>query len=128
MINKILRGAKAAKSALARAFTQVFHDLARRFGRDRQYAIRHVPDLPPRLARGYLYVVGDADQCHYASMACPKGECKVRLNMNLLPDDHPMWKLSVDDQGRPTLHPSIWRTKDCGCHFHMRGGKLVWCK
>ncbi len=118
---KIWREAKAT-------VTGAFRDLARWFARDRQYSVRFVPDLPARLARGHLYVVGDANQCHYASMACPKGACKINLNMNLLPDDHPVWRLRVNAEGRPTLHPSVWRTKDCGCHFVMREGKLIWCK
>lgn len=107
---------------------KVLRGLAQRFVRDHRYSVRFVPDLPTRLGRSCLYVVGDSNHCHYASMACPKGRCKINLNMNLLPDDHPMWKLTVDGQGHPTLHPSVWRTKECGCHFVMRHGKLVWCK
>ncbi|WP_415195487.1 DUF6527 family protein [Rhodopseudomonas sp.] len=59
-------------------------------------------------------------------MLCPCG-CGKILHMNLLPDERPCWQLTVDADGLATLHPSIWRQKDCGSHFWFRRGRVIWC-
>jgi hypothetical protein len=63
----------------------------------------------------------------HASMLCPEG-CGAIINLNLLPDDNPCWRLIVDDRGKPTLHPSVWRREECGAHFFMRSGQIIWCR
>ncbi|WP_368669921.1 DUF6527 family protein [Beijerinckia sp. L45] len=60
-------------------------------------------------------------------MACPRGRCSSPLNLNLMPDDHPMWTLQRHNHGLPSLAPSVWRKHDCGCHFWLRRGEVVWC-
>lgn len=47
--------------------------------------------------------------------------------MNLLPDERPFWRLVQNKDGAVTLHPSVWRTKDCGSHFWLRNGRIHWC-
>jgi hypothetical protein len=58
---------------------------------------------------------------------CPCG-CKEVLELMLLPAVIPRWDLSVDARGRPTLHPSVWRTTGCRSHFWIRKGRVVWCR
>ena len=93
----------------------------------RGYRVLVVEDLPSRLKPNTLYVVGEGPVAMYASMACPVRRCGEVLNMNLLPDDHPVWTLRQDADGRPSLRPSVWRKATCGCHFWLRDGELHWC-
>ena len=93
---------------------------------DTAYGIEVVEELPSRLNHRTLYIVAERGLQMQASMICPEG-CGTVINLNLLPDDHPVWRLGVDPAGRPTLHPSIWRRGECGAHFFMRAGRLVWC-
>jgi uncharacterized protein DUF6527 len=90
------------------------------------YRIAVVEELPSKLHRRTLYVVAERGLQMQASMVCPEG-CGTIINLNLLPDDHPVWRLSVDSLQRPTLHPSIWRREGCGAHFFLRAGRLTWC-
>ncbi|WP_342427499.1 DUF6527 family protein [Rhizobium leucaenae] len=46
--------------------------------------------------------------------------------MNLLPDERPCWKITCHDDGTASLHPSVWRKKDCGVHFWLRRGRVHW--
>lgn len=83
--------------------------------------------LPDVLRRGALYVVEEDGFQEQAAMLCPCG-CKRVLHMNLLPDERPCWVLTQHDDGTATLHPSVWRKKDCGSHFWFRRGRVQWCK
>ena len=49
------------------------------------------------------------------------------LHMNLLPDERPCWRVTRNVDRTVTLHPSIWRNKDCGSHFWLRNGRIRWC-
>ena len=60
-------------------------------------------------------------------MRCPCG-CGSVLDVNLLPDDKPIWRASVTPDDLPTLHPSVWRKVGCKSHFFMRDGGIVWCQ
>lgn len=82
--------------------------------------------LPKRLRWRRLYVVVEDGYQEQAAMLCPCG-CKRVLHMNLLADERPCWTLTPHGDGTATLHPSVWRKKDCGSHFWLRRGKVVWC-
>jgi hypothetical protein len=89
------------------------------------YRGRHVTDLPDRLARGLVYIVGDGGYDWSAAMLCPGG-CGKTLEMNLLPDAHPVWKIAEQTDGAVTLHPSVWLKTGCKCHFVLRDGLVRW--
>lgn len=91
------------------------------------YKVRSVTELPDRLQTSILYIVAEDSLPMHASMACPRGKCSDVLNLNLLPDDHPVWTLNVGADGRPSLRPSVWRKPGCDCHFWMRDGRIHWC-
>jgi hypothetical protein len=83
-------------------------------------------DAPARPLARTLYVVTEDGAPWSAAMLCPCG-CGETLHMNLLPDERPVWKLSVDGAGFGTLHPSVHRLKWCRAHFWFRAGKVHWC-
>jgi Family of unknown function (DUF6527) len=84
-----------------------------------------VEELPAKLNRRTLHVITEHDVHIQASMICPDG-CGTVINLNLLPDDHPVWRLSADYLCRPTLYPFGWRREGCGARFFLRKGQLVW--
>jgi hypothetical protein len=90
------------------------------------YRIAIVEDLPDRLRARTLYVLTEQGLSMQASMLCPEG-CGTIINLNLMPDDHPCWRLTVNAAGKPTLHPSVWRREGCCAHFFVRAGCIDWC-
>lgn len=89
--------------------------------------VDYVDELPRRLDPTKLYVIREKSLLLQASMNCPDG-CGTVINLNLLSDDHPCWKLHIDQAGAPTLSPSVWRREGCGAHYFLRAGKVVWCQ
>ncbi len=83
--------------------------------------------LPKQLQRRTLYIVEDDGYQEQAAMICPCG-CGEILHMNLLPDERPVWRTLIHENGTTTLHPSVWRQKGCRSHFWFRGGRVVWCR
>lgn len=83
--------------------------------------------LPDRLPRRDLVLMRDDGEDWSIGLRCPCG-CGQRLEMMLLKGIRPRWDVTVDDRGRPTLHPSVWLRKGCRSHFWMRRGKIVWCE
>ena len=74
-----------------------------------------------------LYVVQEDGFVEQAAMLCPCG-CGRVLHMNLIPDERPCWNLTRHADGTATLHPSVWRKKDCGSHFWFQRGRVQWCR
>jgi hypothetical protein len=114
--------------AAAGIATELFGRLTRPLRRaPKIYQVRSVEELPDRLQSSILYIIAEDSLPMHVSMACPRGKCRDILNMNLLPDDDPVWTLNVGADGRPSLKPSVWRKPGCGCHFWMRDGRVHWC-
>jgi len=82
--------------------------------------------LPDRLPRRDLVLLVDGDEEWSVGLRCPCG-CGDSLEMPLLEVVKPNWTLAIDSRGRPSLHPSIWRTAGCQSHFWVRDGRVVWC-
>ena len=94
---------------------------------DRRYHTQIVLEhLPAKLNKRTLYIVEEDGFEEQAAMLCPCG-CRRVLHMNLLTDERPCWNVTRHDDGTATLHPSVWRKKDCGSHFWFRHGRVVWC-
>lgn len=93
---------------------------------DRPYVTRVVEAaLPGRLRRRTLYVVQEDGFVEQAAMLCPCG-CRKTLHMNLIPDERPCWHLTQHEDGTASLHPSVWRQKDCRSHFWFRRSHVHW--
>jgi hypothetical protein len=87
----------------------------------------HVEELPDRLDPKNVYVLGEGKHVWFVAMLCPCG-CKQVLQVSLLPDAKPRWKLIEHaDDGSITLQPSVWRQIGCRSHFFLRRGIVQWC-
>lgn len=85
-----------------------------------------VEDLPEAHTSATLYVAGVAPNAWAASMLCPCG-CKSVIELNLLAQAKPCWRVTMHSDGSASLTPSVWRTKGCRSHFWLRHGLINWC-
>lgn len=85
----------------------------------------HVRDIPEALQPEAVYIAGEDGYAWSAAMLCPGGCGKV-LEMNLLQDTHPCWKITSSSDDRVTLHPSVWLKTGCECHFILQNGEVRW--
>ena len=83
--------------------------------------------LPAELVRRTVYIVREDGFDEQVALLCPCG-CGRVLQMNLLPDERPCWRVMRNADGTVTLDPSVWRKKDCGSHFWLRAGRIRWCR
>lgn len=81
--------------------------------------------LPARLQRRTVYIVREDGFDEQVALLCPCG-CRQVLQMNLLPDERPCWRVMCNADGTVTLYPSVWRTKGCGSHFWLWKGRIRW--
>lgn len=99
--------------------------LSRITGRASAYRIQRISDAPEKPEKNIVYVVGDDGYDWSAVMKCPGGCGKV-LEMNLLPDAEPVWRISEHEDGLVSLHPSVWLKTGCCCHFVLQQGRVRW--
>src|SRR5690349_20647485 len=91
---------------------------------DRRYShtvfleCRHeVPDSPPR---DTLYVVGAPEAAKWLLFDCPCGRGH-RLDVNLMRERRPFWRLSVGRGDKLSVFPSLWVADDmCDSHFWLK--------
>lgn len=119
-------------SSLARRVRSKFAELLRWLlpSLGRRPAIRVVISegmLPSNLKERTLYVVTEDGVPWQAALICPCG-CGENLDLNLLTDERPCWRVSVGPDGAASLAPSVWRTEGCRSHFFVREGEIVWAK
>src|SRR5258708_36766440 len=96
-----------------------------RIGNRRRYRTLSVEEVPDLIKPRVVYAVGEKERPWMAALKCPCG-CGESIQLSLLTDDFPSWKLSINRYGVPTLTPSVARTKGCGAHFVLRNGEIDW--
>lgn len=81
--------------------------------------------LPLRLPfRALVLARDDDDWC--VGMRCPCG-CGRKIELLLIKEAAPRWDLELDQNGLPSLTPSVWLRDGCQSHFWVRKGKVIWC-
>ena len=81
--------------------------------------------LPKKLPRRNLVLLRDAGEDWCIGMRCPCG-CGQRIELALVPEVKPCWKLRMEPNATPTLTPSIWLKDGCRAHFFVRNGRVDW--
>ncbi|WP_369802180.1 DUF6527 family protein [Hyphomonas sp. CY54-11-8] len=74
-----------------------------------------------------MVVAREGDELWAAAFMCPC-KCGERIELALIPEASPSWRLTSAAPKAPTLHPSVWRKVGCKSHFWVRKGKVQWCK
>jgi hypothetical protein len=83
-------------------------------------------ELPEPLNPMAVYVLGEGEYLWFVVMICPCG-CNAKLEMSLLADAKPRWRLIEHTDGTVSLQPSVWRRIGCRSHFFLRHGLIQWC-
>jgi hypothetical protein len=91
----------------------------------RKFRIVRSEELPDKLKKHKLYAIGEGVPW-LAALQCPCG-CGAIVQLSLLENDRPRWRLRQEKDGTATLSPSIWRSTGCKSHFFLREGLIVWC-
>jgi hypothetical protein len=91
----------------------------------RSLRVLHGEALPQTLPLRGLVLLRDEEEDWCIGMRCPCG-CGQRVELPLIPEVRPCWKLRLESDGRPTLIPSVWLREGCRSHFFIRKGKVEW--
>lgn len=83
------------------------------------------PD-PAAMARGRIYVVGGRGFTKWAYFRCPADPEEI-IQLSLMPDHRPRWRIASDYLGRPTINPSVRQLDGSFAHFWIRKGQVDWC-
>lgn len=95
------------------------------FAPDRKVVVREGDTLPARLPLRDLVLLKDDGEDWSIGLRCPCG-CGDTIELLLLPGVEPRWDIDIDERGRPTLSPSVWKATGCRSHFWVRTGRVVW--
>lgn len=85
----------------------------------------HLDELPDELKSDAVYLIGENGFLWSAALLCPCG-CGSVIQLNLLPDAKPCWRVDEQADGTVSLAPSIWSRKGCDSHYFMRRGIVKW--
>ena len=91
------------------------------------YRTEWVEDPPERPKPRVVYIVGGREYPFDAAFVCPRG-CGELLQVDISPKQRKSWRVSEHEDGTISLSPSVRLTKECGCHFWLRRGRIVWCE
>lgn len=83
--------------------------------------------LPSKLPWRNLVLLRDTADDWSVGMRCPCG-CGQAIELALIPEAKPRWKLHAEPGSPPSLTPSVWLREGCRSHFFVRGGRVEWVK
>src|SRR4051812_31564138 len=106
---------------------QLWKNFRQWLGLPQTYVPIAVEDVPDVVEPSSLYLVGQTGNPWSAALLCPCG-CQSLIQLSLLPDDVPRWRVTYNSNETVTLHPSIWRIKGCRSHFFLRFNQIVWAR
>lgn len=89
------------------------------------YRVVRCGDLPDDAEPQTIYLVGEGQYLWFAAFVCPCG-CQELVQLSLLEDSRPRWRVEEHGDGTASLRPSIWRQKGCRSHFFLTRGFIVW--
>lgn len=95
------------------------------FSSPRRLCIQGSEDFPSQLPRKDLVLLRVDGDAWSVGMTCPCG-CMAAIELPLIAEVTPRWRLEVGPDGAPTLIPSVWLKEGCRSHFYLRGGKVIW--
>src|SRR5258706_7892587 len=84
-----------------------------------------VNEAPEPLQPNLLYLVGTRHHPWAVIFLCPSG-CKAAIELNLLPEARPCWRIRKHWDSTVTLYPSVDRVTGCKSHFWIRRGTIEW--
>ena len=83
--------------------------------------------LPNPLPRRDLVLAREDGEDWCVGFRCPCG-CRRAIELLVIPEAKPRWDIKVDEDGAPSLTPSVWLKAGCKSHFWLKRGRVVWCE
>lgn len=92
------------------------------------FVVERVTDHPDRdvMAADRIYVVGGKGYSKWAYLRCPADTGEI-IQLSLMPDRRPRWRIEEDIFGRATIEPSVRQLDGSFAHFWIRRGTVDWC-
>jgi len=93
-----------------------------------EFLVRIVSDhpSPETLEAGWIYVVGGPGYQKWAYFRCPADKNEI-IQLCLMPNHRPRWKIAIDILERPTIYPSVRQLDGSYAHFWIKQGRIEWC-
>jgi len=85
----------------------------------------YLGELPDKLKKDAVYLIGENGYLWSAALLCPCG-CQAIIQLNLLSDAKPCWRVEEHTNGTISLAPSVWSRRGCGSHYFVRRGFIKW--
>lgn len=104
-------------------FIKIYRIFAKWF--QQKYNVVYFEDLPMELVPNTVYLIGEKENPWQAAFICPCG-CNATIQLSLLKDSKPRWKVYFEKKGAVSLSPSINRKIGCKSHFFIEKGKIDW--
>ncbi|WP_424946017.1 DUF6527 family protein [Candidatus Spongiihabitans sp.] len=93
-----------------------------------KYKTLWIEDLPDKLSKKTIYIVGGREFPFQAVFLCPKN-CEEKIFLNLSEQHHrnERWDITEHTDHSISLHPSVWmKTLKCNCHYWVKKGRIIW--
>ncbi|GAB2731699.1 DUF6527 family protein [Nocardioides pakistanensis] len=81
-------------------------------------------ELPEDLHPRCVYVLG-ATTPKWALLDCPCGRGHT-IELNLANPARTRWKVTTNNSGQPSVHPSIDYQGEPRCHYWLKNGRVQW--
>ena len=90
------------------------------------YTSEYIDDMPDekKIRNNTVYIIGENTYYWLAAFRCPCG-CNDIIQLNLLNDSFPSWRITSRRNSRISILPSIERTVGCRNHFTLTKGLIV---
>jgi hypothetical protein len=75
---------------------------------------------------GRVYVVTSHGHPKWAYLRSPSDPDEV-IQLSLMPNRRPSWKITIDVLERPTISPSVRQLAGSYAHFWVKKGAIEWC-
>ncbi|MDE0119100.1 MAG: DUF6527 family protein [Bdellovibrionales bacterium] len=93
----------------------------------RKYRTEWVEDLPKRICKNTIYIIGGREHPFYAAVTCPRKKCKKVIHLEISKQFEKRWSVKKEENGSISLYPSIHVIDSpCGCHYWVQKGHIVW--
>jgi hypothetical protein len=91
----------------------------------KEFTFQSTTDTPLSIEKNVIYIIGEKRYKWLAVLICPCG-CSDQIQLNLLQEGNPCWKVIKHWDKSVSIFPSIWRTIGCKSHFTIRKGTVSW--
>ncbi len=89
------------------------------------YLFSSVDEIPEEIRENMLYHIGEGKFKWLLVFKCPCG-CKDVIQLNLLPEARPGWRVKFHDDGDVSVYPSVNRQINCKSHFNITKNSVRW--